>query len=112
MNIISLILEAAKRENNDSNSISRRGGRSSSSSGATLTKIMYRAFLSHTQLKSYLTYLVDNGLLQYYSFNQTFQTTEKGLVFLRTYSEMDEMIKMPPELQGNNDSKGVGLLTR
>ena len=94
LDIISLILEAAKRENN-SNSSSRGG----SSRGAAPTRIMYNAFLSHTQLKQYLTYLIDNGLLQYDSVSQTFQTTEKGLVFLKTYSEMDEMIKMPPELQ-------------
>jgi predicted transcriptional regulator len=89
LDIISLILEAAKLENNGGGG----GG------GAKPTRIMYNAFLSHTQLKQYLSYLVDNGLLQYDSPSQTFQTTEKGRVFLRTYSQMDEMIKMPPELK-------------
>jgi predicted transcriptional regulator len=79
MDIISRILEAASGES---------GG------GATRTRIMYNAFLSHAQLKQYLSNLADNELIQYDSLSQTFQTTEKGLMFLRTYSEMDEMIKV------------------
>jgi predicted transcriptional regulator len=78
MDIISRILEAASGE----------------SGGATRTRIMYNAFLSHAQLKQYLSNLADNELIQYDSLSQTFQTTEKGLMFLRTYSEMDEMIKV------------------
>jgi predicted transcriptional regulator len=34
-----------------------------SSHGASQTKIMYSAFLSYTQVKEYLTILIDNGLL-------------------------------------------------
>jgi predicted transcriptional regulator len=81
MDIISRILEAANGE----------------SGGATRTRIMYNAFLSHSQLKQYLSNLADNELVQYDSLSQTFQTTEKGLKFLRTYSEMDEMIKVPQQ---------------
>jgi predicted transcriptional regulator len=81
MDIISRILEAASGEGGD-------GG------GATRTRIMYNAFLSHAQLKQYLSNLADNELIQYDSLSHTFQTTEKGLMFLRTYSEMDEMIKV------------------
>jgi predicted transcriptional regulator len=84
MDIISRILEAAK--NGDS------GG---SGGGATKTRIMYNAFLSHTQMKEYLSNLADNELVEYDSLSQTFKTTEKGLIFLRTYGEMDEMIKIP-----------------
>ena len=83
MDIISRILEAANGE----------------SGGATRTRIMYNAFLSHSQLKQYLSNLADNELVQYDSLSQTFQTTEKGLKFLRTYSEMDEMIKVPQQQQ-------------
>ena len=83
MDIISRILEAANGE----------------SGGATRTRIMYNAFLSHSQLKQYLSNLADNELVQYDSLSQTFQTTEKGLKFLRTYSEMDEMIKVPQQEQ-------------
>lgn len=59
MDIISRILEAAN------------GG-----IGATKTKIMYNAFLSHGQLKQYLTTLADKDLLRYDFLTQTFKTTE------------------------------------
>ena len=45
--------------------------------GATKTKIMYAAFLSYTQLKEYLSILIDNNLIEYSNGTQTFKTTEK-----------------------------------
>ena len=86
MDIISRILEAANEE----------------IGGATRTRIMYNAFLSHSQLKQYLSNLADNKLIQYDSLSQTFKTTEKGRMFLRTYSEMDEMIKVPQHSLGKH----------
>jgi predicted transcriptional regulator len=44
----------------------------------TKSKIMYKAFLSHNQLKQYLTVLTGNDLLSYDLVSQTFKTTEKG----------------------------------
>jgi predicted transcriptional regulator len=54
---------------------------------------MYNAFLSHGQLKQYLTTLADKGLLRYDFLTQTFKTTEKGLRFLDTRNQMDQMTK-------------------
>jgi predicted transcriptional regulator len=76
MDIISRILDAAN------------GG-----TGATKTKIMYNAFLSHGQLKQYLTTLADKGLLRYDFLTQTFKTTEKGLRFIQLYNKMDDEMK-------------------
>ena len=45
--IVGLLLEAAN------------GG------GATKTKLMYKAYLSYNQLREYLTFLVENGLIEY-----------------------------------------------
>jgi predicted transcriptional regulator len=45
---------------------------------ATKTKIMYIAFLSYSQLKEYLSVLINN-LLEYLEGTRTFRTTEKGL---------------------------------
>ena len=66
MEIMSKILEAAAKEQS-------RGG-------ATKTRLMFNAFLTHTQLKHYLSILADNGLLQYDSLSERFKTTEKGLI--------------------------------
>jgi predicted transcriptional regulator len=79
MEIISRILEAVN------------GG-----GGATRTRIMYHAFVSHAQMKEYLSYLADNGMLYYDLESQKFKITEKGLEFVRIYTEIDEMIKIPP----------------
>jgi predicted transcriptional regulator len=72
--IVSVILEAAN------------GG------GATKTKIMYKAFLSYVQLKEYLELLSTNGLLSMDdSSDHKFRTTEKGLKFLKLYTQMGEL---------------------
>jgi predicted transcriptional regulator len=52
--------------------------------GATKTKIMYKAFLSYSQLKEYLAMLMENSLLEFeeekdYSTEQR----KKGYVFCR-----------------------------
>ena len=47
--------------------------------GATKTKIMYSAFLSFEQLKQYLAYLLERGLIEHEEITQKFRTTEKGM---------------------------------
>ncbi|HKU49289.1 MAG TPA: winged helix-turn-helix domain-containing protein [Nitrososphaera sp.] len=59
--------------------------------GTTKTKIMYKAYLSYTQLKEYLSVLTENGLLEYIEGEQRFRTTEKGVQFLRTYDQMSSI---------------------
>ncbi len=61
--------------------------------GATKTKIMYKAYLSFTQMKEYARVLTENNLLRYDVYTRIFKTTEKGLRFLDTYNQMDGMIK-------------------
>ncbi len=49
---------------------------------------MYKAYLSYAQLKEYLAVLVENGLLELEKGGQTYKTRVKGLVFLKTYSQI------------------------
>jgi predicted transcriptional regulator len=63
---------------------------------ATKTGIMYKTFLSHTQMKNYLTYLTQHDLIEYDTGAQIYKTTEKGLMFLDTYGQMDDMVKDRP----------------
>jgi predicted transcriptional regulator len=67
-------------------------------SGGIATKmgIMYKTFLSHAQMKNYLTYLTQHDLIEYDVGAQIYKTTEKGLRFLDTYGQMDDMIKDGP----------------
>ncbi len=68
-------------------------------SGIKSSKIMYKAFLSFAQMKEYLRVLIENNLLRYDAYTQTFKTTEKGLRFLHSYNQMDDMIKQTSEQQ-------------
>ena len=62
--------------------------------GATRTKIMYKAFLSYSQMKEYLTILTDNNLLSYDEVTHVFKTTEKGFRFLQTYNLIGDVMKI------------------
>jgi predicted transcriptional regulator len=58
--------------------------------GASKTRIMYRAFLSHYQLKEYLSILLAQELIMFEGRNAKFRTTEKGLRILSTYKYITE----------------------
>jgi predicted transcriptional regulator len=83
--IIAQILEVVNDGSGDGNG----GG----DDGVPKTKIMYKAFLNYAQLKEYLTFLTDNGLLSYDLGTQTFKTTQKALRFLKAYGQLDQLTK-------------------
>ena len=60
--------------------------------GATRTKIMYKSFLSYSQLKEYLSILVENNLIESQEGTQIYKTTEKGLNLLKMHYEMAELL--------------------
>ena len=62
---------------------------------ATKTKLMYKAYLSFGQIKECLSVLTENDLLSYDAHTQTFKTTKRGLMFLKAYNQMHDMIKAP-----------------
>ena len=59
--------------------------------GASKTKIMYKAFLSYNQLKEYISFLIENNLIEYLDGTKTFKTTEKGLKFLQMQNQIGEL---------------------
>ena len=69
----------------------------SESKGATRTSIMYKAFLSHAQLKEYLSFLLENGLIEgipvkiksYGNEKLIYKITQKGLRLLQLSHEME-----------------------
>ena len=63
----------------------------------TKTKIMYNAYLSYSQLKEYLSVLIENNLLEYHGGTKIFRTTEKGLKFLKMHNEIGELLHITPK---------------
>ena len=59
--------------------------------GATKTKIMYVSFLSFNQLQKYLNYVLKAGLVDLNRSTGKYQTTNKGLVFLKQFEEVQSM---------------------
>ena len=58
---------------------------------ATKTKIMYKAYLSFTQLKEYLMVLQEKGLIEYEEGQKTYRTTTKGMRLLQIVNNMEEL---------------------
>jgi predicted transcriptional regulator len=67
--------------------------------GAIKTRIMYGASLSFAQLSEYLSFLLDANLLEIVeSPNRTlYKTTNKGLLYLQSYMEIEELLKKEKE---------------
>jgi predicted transcriptional regulator len=61
-------------------------------SGVTKTKIMYKAYLSYTQVKEYLSFLLENNLIKYEEGSQLYRITERGLHFLQVYGEISDLV--------------------
>ena len=76
IDIISDILEVAKVED-----------------GITKTRIMYKANLSHDQMKHYVRILTESNLLHYDLHTQRFKISEKGLRFIEAYERFEKWIK-------------------
>jgi predicted transcriptional regulator len=58
----------------------------------TRTRIMYEAFLSFSQLKEYLSFLIEKGLLEHLPEQRIYKITEKGTHFLYLHNQMSEAL--------------------
>jgi predicted transcriptional regulator len=59
--------------------------------GATKTRIMYGAFLSHGQVQEYIEFLVERGLLYRQDGSHVYELTKKGLQFLHAHDELQSL---------------------
>jgi predicted transcriptional regulator len=67
--------------------------------GNSKTKIMYGAYLSYDQMKDYLSVMLQNELLE--KKGVKCRTTKKGLQFIKTYENIDQMLEL---VKTKNDS--------
>jgi predicted transcriptional regulator len=61
-------------------------------SGSTKTQIMYRSYLSFSQLKEYLKLLEERRLIAADSAAKLYTLTEKGLQFMNAYDRIHELV--------------------
>jgi predicted transcriptional regulator len=63
--------------------------------GAVKTRIMYGASLSFSQLRDYLSFLLDANFLKVVENpnRSHYKTTKKGLQYLQSYKEIEELLK-------------------
>ncbi|MGI0091815.1 MAG: winged helix-turn-helix domain-containing protein [Nitrososphaerales archaeon] len=74
--------------------------------GSKKTRIMYRANLSYDQLVEYLSFLLDEGLVMKVEDAESegtfiFRVSDKGKIFLKTYSELAEILPNKGKLAQN-----------
>ena len=72
--------------------------------GALKTQVMYRANLSFAQLNNYLSLMLDINLLKLEKNGQkaVYKTTSKGMRFLESYKQIQEMLKKANEINNSN----------
>jgi predicted transcriptional regulator len=95
--IAALILKAATASNSYSNTPTNNS--KAAGGGATKTKIMYKAFLSYTQLKEYLSLLKGCGLIEYSIAEQVYKTTEKANHFLQIYNQISDVVAATKQIE-------------
>jgi predicted transcriptional regulator len=59
--------------------------------GTSRTKLMYKSYLSFSQLKEYLRTLQENGLIDYEVGMRCYRITEKGTRLLQLQNKLEEI---------------------
>ncbi len=62
--------------------------------GATKTRLMYDAFLSHSQVEEYLGFLLGKNLISLAPDKKHYLPTEKGIRFLAMFDEIREAVAL------------------
>jgi predicted transcriptional regulator len=57
----------------------------------TQTIIMYKSYLTHVQLKQFLSSLTEKGLIEYHKLERIYTITEKGMHFLEVYNQLNQL---------------------
>jgi DNA-binding PadR family transcriptional regulator len=52
---------------------------------------MYKAYLTHVQLKEFLSSLLEKGLIEYHKEDRLYTITEKGIHFLQVYNQFNQL---------------------
>jgi predicted transcriptional regulator len=85
----------------------------SSRRGESQTRIMYKAYLSHSQLKEYLSLLLEKGLIEYQKEDRLYTITQRGIHFIQIYNQQlqisNNMFTSTNEYQGAEYTPATGF---
>jgi len=62
--------------------------------GCAITQIMLRAYLTHSQARSYLGLLIEGGLVEYDIIGRKYMDTPQGLEFLKEANNIASMLNV------------------
>lgn len=77
----------------------------SARAGESFTRILYKAMISFSQAKEYLSLLRARELIVYEEEEHVYRITEKGLRFMEAYDEIRELVHEGPERSGFEKSQ-------
>ena len=63
-----------------------------SNGGATISQIMFKAYTSHAQAKSYLGELIENGMVEYDVLDRKYRASAKGLEYLNAIERISDLL--------------------
>lgn len=63
-----------------------------SNGGTTITQIMFKAYTTHGQAKSYLSELIEKGLIEHDVLERRYLTSVKGLEYLNAMDRISDML--------------------
>lgn len=80
--------------------------------GTTKTRIMYNAYLSYAQLKEYLSFLQEKGLVICEEASQLYKITQKGMTLLQKFENISDLITVDDQhLIQSNPFSSIEWLT-
>jgi predicted transcriptional regulator len=62
--------------------------------GNVISRIMFHAYITHTQAKGYLGELIQTGLIEGSRLDKKYYTTAKGLEYLTALDSMSDMLSI------------------
>jgi predicted transcriptional regulator len=60
--------------------------------GAIISHIMFKAYTSHAQAKSYLGELIENGMIEFDALDRKYRTTMKGIEYVQAMERVSDML--------------------
>ncbi len=78
--------------------------------GATVTRVMFSAYMTHSQTKLYLNQLIATGLIDSDPLTRKFYTTPKGMEYLGTMCKMAELFPVNTKRSGARERLASSFL--